>query len=76
MSKTLNTGNRYKNLFLQQSYFDNTDLYSEILRRERTDDSHCRRQIHHFVQSRAFCGQKHTYSYRKRYQQFGRNGCA
>ena len=40
MSKTLNTGNRYKNLFLQQSYFDNTDLYSEILRRERTDDSH------------------------------------
>ena len=35
MSKTLNTGNRYKNLFLQQSYFDNTDLYSEILRRER-----------------------------------------
>ena len=40
MSKTLNMGNRYKNLFLQQSYFDNTDLYSEILRRERTDDAH------------------------------------
>ena len=35
MSKTLNMGNRYKNLFLQQSYFDNTDLYSEILGQRR-----------------------------------------
>lgn len=34
------SGKKYKNLFLQQSYFDNTDLYSEILKREKANDAH------------------------------------